>query len=235
MALKHKWVSNLIEDEIMNGKYNESGKLPTEEELIEQYQVSRNTLRKAIDTLTQKGYIMTIQGSGMFIRRPTFEGCITLDNFRGLTADVAHEVLETIVLDFREGEADECIAAKLQCEVHTPIYTIVRLRIVNNHPFVIEYSWYNRELIPGLTKEIAQASIYGYIRDELKKEIGFVDRMIKAQRLTAQDANLLGLQEGDPALLSINMSMLKNGKVFDYSIDVHNYEQTTFLKLSNLS
>ncbi|MGL5541407.1 MAG: GntR family transcriptional regulator [Erysipelotrichaceae bacterium] len=233
MTLKHKIVSNLIESDIINGLYKEGGKLPTEEELIEQYQVSRNTLRKAIDTLTRKGYVMPIQGSGLFIRRSNFEGCITLDNFRGLTQDIAHDQLESIVLEFSETQADEAIAEKLHCAIGTPIYIIVRLRIVNGIPYVVEYSWYNGLLVPGLNQDIARASIYQYVSAALNKEIGFVDRMIRADKLSAKDATLLGLEEGDPALISINTSMLKNGKVFDYSIDIHNFKETTFLKLSN--
>ncbi|MGL5978558.1 MAG: GntR family transcriptional regulator [Erysipelotrichaceae bacterium] len=233
MLLKYKAVANQIEHEIIHGVYQESGKLPTEEELISHYQVSRNTLRKAIETLTQKGYIMPIQGSGLFIRRSSFEGCVTLDNFRGLTKDVAHSHLESVILSFTPCLADDHLSEKLQCPLDTPLIALQRLRILNNQPFVIEYSWFNQTLIPGLTIDIASSSIYGYIRDSLNLEIGFVDRMIRADRLSEQDATLLGLSMGDPALISINTSMLKNGKIFDYSIDIHNYKETTFLKLSN--
>jgi len=42
-------------------------KLPTEVQLMARYNVSRNTIRKAIDLVYQKGLLRRVQGSGYFI------------------------------------------------------------------------------------------------------------------------------------------------------------------------
>ncbi|NMB18685.1 MAG: GntR family transcriptional regulator, partial [Erysipelothrix sp.] len=62
--MKHKYqiVSASIEHKINTDLYKD--KLPTEDELIVEYGVSRNTIRKAIQILVQKGIIIPIQGSG---------------------------------------------------------------------------------------------------------------------------------------------------------------------------
>ena len=67
MAVKYKMVCDDIEKDIMDGTFKKSNKLPTEDELIEKYQVSRNTIRKAIDLLTRRGLVIPIQGSGVFL------------------------------------------------------------------------------------------------------------------------------------------------------------------------
>ncbi|QIK70519.1 GntR family transcriptional regulator [Erysipelothrix sp. HDW6C] len=237
MTHKYQSISLEIEQKIMNGHYNNTGnKLPTEEDLVNEYGVSRNTIRKAIDTLVKKGFIMPVQGSGMFIRDVSMKNsnAINLENFRGLTADYQYSKIETKLLEFQEVKATKKIAEIMQCNVGDDLYFINRLRIIDGKKWVVEYSYYNKQYIPFLNKEIINNSIYNYIQQALKKQIGYVDRIIEAGPLNEKDAKLLGLEVGDPALISTNKSMFKSGEIFDYSIDVHNYKYTKFLKLSNL-
>jgi len=233
MSAKYKLVSDSIQRDIEAGKYALTGKLPTEDDLISYYKVSRNTIRKAVDLLVKRGIVMPIQGSGMFLRKVPTEGCVNLENFHGLTAGFNNNRVEARVVEFKLIEADAELAEIMQCNLGTPLYYIERLRLVDGKKFVIEYSHFNKDVIPYLSKEIASSSIYQYITEDLKKQIGYVDRVIEAGRLNRHDAELLGLEEGEPALISINRAMLKSGVIFDYSIDIHNYKHTKFLKLSN--
>lgn len=234
--MNHKYISisQEIEDKILHGEFQSGGKLPTEEELVNYYGVSRNTIRKAVDNLTRKGYIMPVQGSGMFIRDVSVKNAINLENFRGLSIDYPNSIIETTILEFDEIKATEAIAVIMKCEVNTPLYYISRLRTIDDQKWVVEYSYYNRSLIPDLTIDIINASIYSHIRDVLKKQIGYVDRIIEATALSPRDAKLLGLEAGEPALVSTNKAMFRTGEIFDYSIDIHHYKHTRFLKLSNL-
>lgn len=233
MTSKYKIVAQSIEEDIMNGVYTKSQKLPTEDVLIQKYEVSRNTIRKAVDVLVRRGIVMPIQGSGLFLRNNSVEGCINLENFHGLTTGFSKSKISSKVLSFELIKADETIAEYLHCELNTLIYAIKRIRYVNEIPSVIEYSYYNKDIIHYLNMEIINGSIYRYITEDLKMAIGYVDRIITAEKLNESDAAILGLNEGDPALVSTNRAMLKSGLLFDYSIDIHNYKETKFLKLSN--
>jgi len=233
MSVKYKMVSDAIEKDIEDGKYNETNKLPTEDDLIALYKVSRNTIRKAVDLLVRRGIIMPIQGSGMFLRKVPTDGCINLEEFHGLTVGFRKYQVESQIIDFKIIQADAELAEKLECKEGTPLYYVERLRLVEGKKYVIEYSWFNKDIVPYLNDEILKGSIYRYITKDLKKQIGYVDRVIEADRLNKHDAEILGLEEGDPALISINRAMLRSGAVFDYSIDIHNYKHTKFLKLSN--
>ena len=60
LDVKYKVICEEIAKNIREGLYQDTKKLPTEEELIEQFEVSRNTIRKAIDLLTRKGLVIPI-------------------------------------------------------------------------------------------------------------------------------------------------------------------------------
>lgn len=235
MIHKYISVSQDLEDRIEKGDFRSEGKLPTEGELSAHYEVSRNTIRKAINNLARKGYITTVQGSGMFLRDVTSDKAINLENFRGLSVDYPHSVIETKVLEFEEINASEPIAKIMKCPIGTPLYYISRLRIIDGQEWVIEYSYFNRTYVPHLDLDIINSSIYGYIRDVLNKQLGYVDRIIEAAPLSPRDAKLLGLKEGEPCLVSTNKAMFRSGEIFDYSIDIHHYKFIRFLKLSNLA
>ena len=66
--LKYEMIVNDLQKRIMNEEFEENHKLPTEEKLIEEYKVSRNTIRNKI--LINLGIVYSVQGNGMFVRAP---------------------------------------------------------------------------------------------------------------------------------------------------------------------
>lgn len=62
-----KQVADNIEQLIKNGTYKIGDKLPTEPELVSQYGIGRNTLREAIQSLTNSGLLESRQGDGTYV------------------------------------------------------------------------------------------------------------------------------------------------------------------------
>ncbi len=230
---KYKEIANMIEEKIVNGFYDETNKLPTEDVLIKEYQSSRNTIRNAINHLMRRGFVVTVQGSGVFLRKGDSDGAINLENFYGLTKQFKNKKVTTKLISLELKKPSQQLVSKLKCNPETLVYHIKRLRFVDGDPFVVEYTYYNSDVVPNITEKIAQTSIFSYIREKLKLEIGYVDMIISADILDSQDAILLGLEDGMPSINTENVEMLKNGKIFACSKDVHHYRRAKFLKLSN--
>ena len=233
MSVKYKEIAKLIENAIIHEEYAKSAKLPTEEELIQQFQVSRNTIRKAIGLLVDRGYVYQVQGSGLFIRQRSKEGYITLGNMRGLTGDFASKVITTKLLTLEQTKADEEIAQKMRCAVGTDLYHVKRLRYLDGVNFAIECSYYNKNIIPYLNTDIVEKSIYSYVLNDLKLNIGFADKIIYCDKLDKKHSELLKLEEGDPATIIEDTVFLTNGLIFDISKVIYNYKLAKMLSLAN--
>ena len=233
MSTKYKQIVSELEADLLSGKYNEVKKLPREEDLIEKYQVSRTTIRKAIAMLVNKGYDYQVQGRGIFIREASLQDYVSLENLKGLTRDFPDKKIESKLINLMVINADEDLAKQMKCDVGTDIYFLERLRYVNEEPFEVEYTYLNKNVIPYMSEEIAHRSIYSFIINDLKLSIGFADKIIYADKLDSESAQLLQLSENDPTLVIENTVFLTNGTVFEVSKVIHNYKNTKLLKLAN--
>jgi GntR family transcriptional regulator len=66
----HEQLASILRAEISDGKYAETGMLPSESQLQQTHGVSRGTVRRAIETLAAEGLVHTIAARGTFIRQP---------------------------------------------------------------------------------------------------------------------------------------------------------------------
>ena len=65
--LKHREIFDEIKKKVDNGEWKEGKAIPTERELSEYYLSSRTTIRKAIESLKQRGYLHSVHGQGTFV------------------------------------------------------------------------------------------------------------------------------------------------------------------------
>jgi GntR family transcriptional regulator of arabinose operon len=72
LASKYEQMVEILRKTIENGTFVEGGRITSENELSRQYGISRNTVREAISSLVQQGYLTRTQGKGTFVtgRRP---------------------------------------------------------------------------------------------------------------------------------------------------------------------
>ncbi|GIP43515.1 GntR family transcriptional regulator [Paenibacillus sp. J45TS6] len=67
MKPKYQFIIDDIKSNILSGVYNVGEQIPTESALQEQYQVSRQTVRKAILELSNEGFLRSEKGSGTYV------------------------------------------------------------------------------------------------------------------------------------------------------------------------
>ncbi len=69
-GIKYKALYSWMIGKINDGSFAYKEKLPSESALCEQFQISRQTVRNAMDRLCQEGYIERVKGSGSFVTKP---------------------------------------------------------------------------------------------------------------------------------------------------------------------
>lgn len=138
--------------------------IPSERELMTTYDVSRATVRKAIDGLVADGLLHRIHGKGTFVARPRVESRLHLASFsqdmrrRGLTPST---VLLGVEADRPPGE----VAKALALGDTDAAWRIDRVRLADGRPIAVENGWYPQAALPGLDRQDLSGSLYAVFAD----------------------------------------------------------------------
>ena len=94
---------------------------------------------------------------------------------------------------------------------------------------VLDIDYLDRELIPGLTKEIAQQSIYQYIEEDLKLQIGDAKKEILISPIDNLDKILLDLGKDQHVVTVRSQVYLADGRQFQFTESRHKLDKFHFV------
>ncbi|WP_367650633.1 GntR family transcriptional regulator [Nocardioides sp. zg-1308] len=155
---KHAQLSDVLAD-LATRELGPDTAIPSERDLMATYDVSRATVRKAVDSLVAGGLLHRIQGKGTFVARPRVESRLHLASFsddmrrRGLAPST-----RLMLVDEERPPSD--VAATLRLGATGTAWRIDRVRLADGQPMAIEQGWYPRSLLPDLDTEDLTGSLY---------------------------------------------------------------------------
>ncbi len=231
--LKYQDVAKKIQQAIYQQNLPKGTQLPNIEGLIQQYQVSRTTIIKALNRLERHGVIYQIQGSGIFVRQPKKQGYLNFLESHGFSVDLNDLPGSSQVFNVDVMLPNAKVKENLQCEDDEYVYYIKRLRLVEGKVYGFEQSYYRKKIVSYLNKEIAENSIFSYVKDICNVNIGFSDKYFKAIKLDEDIAPYLGLTAGDPALCVEEIFYTSSGEPFDFSQIIYHYDNAKFFVQSH--
>ena len=149
------------------GELRPGGQLPTEIELMEQYNASRNTVRDAIKLLTTRGLVETRPGQGTFVVEKIVPFITT---FTGDPAGCRAPLVTPTSRRYRRGQdaqassprveihqADVKLAAELQLEEGAPVVSRHQQRFIDYIPWSLQTSFYPMGLVERGATRLLQA------------------------------------------------------------------------------
>ena len=145
-------LSDMLAEQIMDGTLPEGTLLPSERELCQVHGISRTTVRQALQDLNQKGYSKTIHGKGTVVVRPQIRQ--ELRSIYSFDQDMRRlgKHPETQIMDFVEIVPAGTIASMMQLPLGESVYRIMRLRLANNEPMLLETNYLPCSRFPGFTR-----------------------------------------------------------------------------------
>ncbi|MEQ6378514.1 GntR family transcriptional regulator [Bacillaceae bacterium S4-13-56] len=211
----YKQVKNEILKEI-HQNMKEGDLLPTESEMETIYEVSRITIRKAIEELVSEGYVAKVQGRGTFVRSTKI-----VQDANSITSWTEEMYLkgkkpDTVRRNIYEVRPSRKIKDKLHLQVNEKIICIERIRLADGEPIALMFNYLRESYVPGfLEKGLSRESLY----EELEKEYDIVleeaNEQIRARLATDLEASTLGVSPGDAVLQITRTTFLPNGTPFE--------------------
>lgn len=216
-------------------EFGQNSRLPKQVELCTMYNTSRVTIQKAMSILQEKGIVQSNKKQGTFITGMVDEMSYYDSEVTEITGTAARFTdrhrndLSSQVLSFYIRDPRHIEKIKLALSDTAQVYDILRLRKMNDEPILLEHTIMPIDLIPNLSKEILNDSIYHYIEHVLGYKIGKAYRKISACKPNHYDMTFLDCTETDPILEVEQVANLHDNKPFEYSKTRHRYDHGSFI------
>ncbi|MCD7035600.1 GntR family transcriptional regulator [Metabacillus sp. GX 13764] len=233
--VKYEWISNEIRKRIKNGDYCVEQPIPDEVSLAKEFECSRMTMKRALDILVMEGLLYRKRGHGTFIIKSAKQDArvnVVSKETIGLTELLKGKNISSKIIQFGVEFPSEETAAHLAIDAKSPVYHIIRLRVVEGEPYVMEETYMPANLIPGLTEEILYGSIYKHIIQNLGLTIGGSHQKIRASKPNELDKEHLDCKKDDPILEVEQVGFLNTGIPFEYSFARHRYDKFVFINVN---
>jgi GntR family trehalose operon transcriptional repressor len=228
-ANKYIYIYNYLKDKIHSKEFEPGKKLPSENELKSLFNVSRNTIRRAIDMLASEGLVTSVHGKGVFvIENQPFKFLVGgLQSFKEASEINSINYTTTIPI-FNNIVIDEKLSKKTNFLVGCDALNILRIRNINNENVILDINYFNLNVISGITKEIAYESIYNFIENKLNLKISGAQKVVSVQPASEMDKKYLDLKGNDLVAIITNFVYLDDGTLFEYTESRHRPDRFTF-------
>ena len=223
---QYRQLYEILRKHIMNGVYEEGNLLPSENELCAAHNLTRPTVRHALDSLVKDGLILKKQGKGSIVRKLVRN--IGILSIAGTASAIGVRYLKTDILQKpvikKWNERFPFELSELEKEAGC-VY-MERLRYVENAPVFYDINHLPNIYIPRITsRSFEDKSLFDILRQNYQIEILGGEQKLKAIKPNAKIKKLLQLKGGQPVLY-IERKLTTNKEGFNiYSTIYFNSEQ----------
>lgn len=198
---QYRKLYELLRKHIVTGLYKEGDLLPSENELCAVYEITRPTVRHALETLVKDGLIYKKQGKGSIVRKPTQN--IGILSIAGTASAIGVRYLKTDILQKPVVQAwPEDFPYELsETEKEAGCIYMERLRYVEGEPVFYDVNHLPNLFLPRITqRSFEDKSLFEILRKNYQIEIIGGEQKLKAVKPTVQVRQLLKLKPGQPVL-----------------------------------
>lgn len=210
-------LKTILLEAIEAGAWRPDEQLPTEDELAQQFSVSKMTVRQALRELAALGCVRREQGRGTFVTRPKVE--LGSREFTSFTHEMRRYGLrpETQVLEQGLIEACPTVAAALLIRAGQSVFRLKRLRLADGTPMGIQTAHLPHDLVPGIENlSFENTSLYEVLAARYRLSLEHAKETHFAVAISPEVAELLQVPAGSPGLAAERTAILADGRHLEF-------------------
>ncbi|MGF7162596.1 DNA-binding GntR family transcriptional regulator [Rhodoligotrophos appendicifer] len=231
---RYRSIVNVLRQQIISGTLNVGERLPTEDDLCRQFDVSRHTIRIALRELRGEGLIESRQGAGSTVLRRspplTYTSSISsLEELLQYATEVRYEVAKSGIV-----VADNDLANRLGCAVGQRWLRLEGVRMKPSQEDAVcwtEVFVHSDYAGIGLMIGRRSGTIYSWIEEMYGVQVGEVRQVLRVEQMPDDLCAVLACETGSPAVEISRFYRLLNGDLVEVAFNIHpadrfSYEMT---------
>ena len=195
-------LQDIIIKKIEEKKYLPGEAIPSERKMAEAYGVNRMTVKRAVSKLVEQGYLYRKPGAGTFVAKRDNKK-IDLDSANetgntGISALLRQSGITTSNRVLGTGEISDSrfLDYKLALPAEEEVWGLHRVRIGNDQPFAVEYTYVPKKYFEDVEKfDFSSVSLYDYMEAKGHLPIHFIQNLTVCEA-NDKTADLLKVEKG---------------------------------------
>ncbi len=199
----HLSISEQIKLWIEDGKYQSGDRLPSESQLMAQFEVSRITVRRAFSNLIQQGLVVSQHGKGVFVKEQRRAVYSLSSPFVWFSEDMLRQGLNNTVktLVYKAVKPPEKVREKLKLSSNTKkVYLQEKFFLIDDTAAALDITYIVPDLGKAFATKLKQRMTFPVL-EEQGIAIERIEAMLSSRQADKQTADVLGLDLGSPLLV----------------------------------
>ncbi|WP_054950665.1 GntR family transcriptional regulator [Numidum massiliense] len=210
-------LKDILRENIESGVWKPGEMIPSENQLLKHYNISRNTVKKALDDLVTEGLLKRVQGKGTFVSTPKLEQ--SLSGFYSFSKVIRAQGLtpKDIIISVEQLAAKRSVAKHLQIPEQTAVIALRRLRCADEEPIILETSYIPQQLAPNISQEeLEKTSLYDLLEQKYEITVTKAKEIFEPVLVRDYESTYLQVAEGYPALLLDRIAYDASGRPVEF-------------------
>ena len=199
-------------EKIENGDLSEGDMIPSENELQQAYDVSRATVRNAIQLLVNEGFMEKKKGKGTFVKRRKIEEQLPV--LKSFTEEMIGRNAGKKVISAKYSKAPPTIRSRLGLTANENVFSLKRLMMVDNKPLGILHSYLPEKYKLDPNEDYTK-SLYR-ILEKKGVRLKEAEQTIESSMSNREQTRLLKQKSPFPVLVIRRLAYSINGEVVEY-------------------
>ena len=213
----HGQLEEALTQRIRRGELQHGSRLPSEDELMAGYSVSRTTVRTAIQSLIAQGLVEIRRGKGTFVTEPVLTQELTA--LTGFVEDMQAlgKSASAQLIDRRLVAASETVARQLAIQRGASVARIQRVRLADGSPLSFDATYLPEELgIRVMADDLESHPIFTLLEQKYSTPLLEAEYRLAAVASHGTVARALGIDAGSPIFLIERTTFSEGHRPVDY-------------------
>ncbi|MCG3088066.1 GntR family transcriptional regulator [Sporosarcina cyprini] len=215
-------VKQRLEERVQSGEWKPGDKIDSENQLMETFNISRNTAKKAIEEMVQDGLLYRVQGKGTFVAHPKLEQ--SLGGFYSFSQVLRDKGItpSDIILEVEEVTPNSRIRSGLQLEGEEKVIKMKRIRCADGEPIILESSYMPKSVVVDKKDlfDVKTSSLYDLLAARYGVSVVRAKEAFEPVLIREEESIHLQTEVGKPALLLERTAFDTSNRPVEFCISI---------------